>query len=126
MQRATYIKPSSKTQIEAAHYDDVHSELLSLLCISRDEWAEILFETGCEFIENNIEDGAHQLRILEKVEYGFWAFWISVFVQDDECLLRCGCSTDYLKENYSRLKQETSIYVKIANTDFLNYTINSL
>lgn len=56
--------------------------------ITYNEWVLCLFETGCRFIERNIEDEFTRRRLLQQQCFGFWDWWLVIFITDDESLLQ--------------------------------------
>lgn len=56
--------------------------------ITYEQWINCLFETGCRFIERNVADEFSQNRLLKEETFGYWDWWMVIFINDDETLLQ--------------------------------------
>lgn len=110
-------KPSGST---ISTYGSVTKEMQDKANINHEEWLHILFEAGCMFIENKVDDRSQQLKIMEAVDFDFWSWWVLAFIQDDRRLLNTRCSNKFFTENYKELKEEMAIFMQIENVDSLN------
>lgn len=54
--------------------------------MSYQDWADLLFENGCRFIEKNIKINYLQIALLQNPALGFWDWWLIVSIEDDENL----------------------------------------
>ncbi len=85
--RATYIKPNSKTQQQCSVANDTLTKVLAATGMSKDEWTALMFEMGCQCVEMQEHDRDVGNLILQNVEYGFWAWWITAFLEHDRQLM---------------------------------------
>lgn len=86
-----------KTACKKTTHIQQHAELLRQtitdVCactgISREERTMILFEYGCRFAEERIQEPEWQHDMLTQPENGYWAWWMQQFAEDDKMLLLC-------------------------------------
>lgn len=117
MPRTSYIKPNSATQKACTSAADTVKEVLERVHISRDKWLDLLFETGCQLVEQQVHDAASRKLILEDVKYGFWSWWLSVFIQHDAMLMENRIIAGYKAEKEKMLN---SIEIDFSGDNFLN------
>ncbi len=100
MNRKTYIKPNSYTQQKKIGLMDAVGSVIGLAGINIDEHNELIFETGCLFVEQN---APRDLVILTEEEYKFWDWWFYIFVRDDQNIVNTPILDIYF--NYYEAKQ---------------------
>lgn len=83
----TYVKPTSYTQQACSHAAETVKQITDRLQISRNEWLHMLFENGCLMAEAKVNDEVYRQQLLTDVSYGYWAWWMSMYVQHDAQLL---------------------------------------
>jgi hypothetical protein len=117
MPRTSYIKPNSKTQQHCNSAADTVQEVLERVHISRDKWLLIMFEMGCRLVEQQVHDEQSRKDILENVRYGFWSWWLSVFIQHDAMLMENNITRYYTAYKKRML---SSIEIDFSGENFLN------
>lgn len=117
MPRASYIKKNSQTQKDCTSAAETVQQVLQRVHISRDKWLHILFETGCQLVEHQVHDAETRKLILENVRYGFWSWWLSVFIQHDAMLMQNRIISGYKAE---KSKMLSSIEIDFSGENFLN------
>lgn len=80
--RTTYTKHNSQTQAACRQAKDAVARVCEAAKMSRDHWNTIMFEMGCEFVEACMSKDV-ALEYLTDYKHGFWAWWISIYVQND-------------------------------------------
>lgn len=80
-------KINNATTIAANPKTAIVAQLLRKCGLTYSQWVNVLFETGCKFIEENVADYYMQKALLENKDLGFWDWWLLFSVEDDETLL---------------------------------------
>lgn len=88
--RTTYIKPNSHTQQQARKHVSVVEEVCQKAGIDMDTWLGIMFESGCQYMEMISDDEAFVRKELQDAKYGFWAWWMNFWINDDAKILDYG------------------------------------
>lgn len=101
--RTTYIKTNSKTQQHCNTVVKTLDQILSLTGLSKDEWVALMFEMGCQCVEMQEHDKDVGNLILTDVEYGFWAWWITAYLEHDKQLIENDRINDYYHEKQRML-----------------------
>jgi len=117
MPRTSYIKPNSETQKACTSAADTVQQVLERVHITRDKWVSIMFEMGCQLVEQQVHDVETRKLILENVRYGFWSWWLSVFIQHDAMLMENRIISGYKAE---KSKMLSSIEIDFSGDNFLN------
>ncbi len=115
MTRKTYIKHNSHTQKACRDSSNIVDNIISAAGVTKDEWLQLLFESGCQFIEQKVDSKEIQLQILTNIKHGFWSWWICAFIRDDEELfaaIQAGFEIDY-----SQLKMDMHSYIKVEGLE---------
>ncbi len=87
MIRTAFTKPESQTQQEAQQSVTIVRRILAQYDLSIEEWLDILFETGCQFVENRHCNPAYRKELLQNEHRNFSANWMNSYIQDDVVLL---------------------------------------
>ena len=103
MIRTAFIKPESHTQQEAQQSVTVVRRILLQYDLAIEDWLEVLFETGCQFVENRHCNPAYRKELLQNEHRNFWANWMNSFIQDDAVLLS---DPELFSGDYRALKQQ--------------------
>lgn len=77
-----------------------------------------MFEMGWLLVQIKVHDEQSRIEILQDVRYGFWAWWLSVFIQHDAML-----NQNYTSPGlYHRQKEKLvhSIEIDFTAANFLN------
>jgi hypothetical protein len=80
-------KINTSTQKAAIYKMEIVAQLMKKCNLSYADWADVLFETGCKFIEKNIAIGHLQVLLLQNKKLGFWDWWLVLSIEDDEMIL---------------------------------------
>lgn len=118
----TYIKPASKTQLSASEFLQTVAATCRLAGITKDYRNEVLFETGCAFVEYYIQEqnAIWRTYLLTREDSGFWAWWLTQFVKDDEALVR------YNPQLFSDVDYREIKLGMLRSTDIYNDFVNLL
>lgn len=81
-------KINTATETAAVQKMEVASAIMRKCSITYQDWADILFETGCRFIEKNIVHPHIRASLLQNQRLGFWDWWLVLSLEDDESVLR--------------------------------------
>ena len=120
MQSKTIFKINSQTHKDALQKMDVVSRVQHECQITYEQWAEILFEAGCRFVELKITQPSLQNELLKKPELKFWDWWYMQWIIDDEWILDLKIRMN--EEKYRRQKQcfAALFVMEESFNDFLN------
>lgn len=80
-------KINSATEKAAVQKMEVAASIIKKCGMSYQDWADILFETGCRFIEKNIRQANIQTCLLQNNNLGFWDWWLVLWLEDDEAIV---------------------------------------
>lgn len=80
-------KINTATEQAATQKMEIAASLMRKCGISYQEWADVLFETGCRFIEKNVKQQHLQKCLLQNSKLGFWDWWLILSLEDDEQLV---------------------------------------
>jgi hypothetical protein len=78
---------NNATESAAIHKMEVASAIMRKCGITYQDWADILFETGCRFVEMNITHPHIRICLLQNQQLGFWDWWLVLSLEDDESVL---------------------------------------
>ena len=118
--RNTYVKPNSYTQVQKNELNEAAATVMQLVDMSSDEWNEMMFELGCQFVEQN---ASRDLCILTDERYCFWDWWVYIYKKDDKEIVQNNLidSLDYRFMKNSMVTDaylvnlfDTNYYYKIA------------
>lgn len=76
-------KPNTHTQQLIIQKKSIKAQLQALVGISNDDWLEMLFEYGMQFLENNYSDIEEVRSISQDSTSKFWAYWMDEWLNDD-------------------------------------------
>lgn len=88
MSRETYTKPSSHTQKSGQKAVETIEAICAVAHITKEQWIELLFETGCAYAENTAMSHEISFKWLTDPAFNFWSWWICDYIKDDEELLK--------------------------------------
>lgn len=105
MTRATYTKPNSHAQKSGRKALCTVEAVCVMLGITVDDWMLHMFEYGCKHAELSApgHEVAHALLTDGKFEY--WGWWITIYLTDDEELLRIHDGSMSIQQ-YKQLKDQ--------------------
>lgn len=99
----------------------VLQKVLNKTKISYSQWLNMFFETGCKFVEMYIADEEVQVKLLQDESFGFWDWFMVIYLHDDEQLLSYSFINDF--EDYIGEKQK--ILLLINESKQFDYFIES-
>lgn len=89
-------KINTATEKAAVQKMEVAASILKKCGMSYQDWADVLFETGCRFIEKNIRQPNIRTCLLQNHNLGFWDWWLVLWLEDDETILNYPAVTNAL------------------------------
>jgi len=96
-------KINTATGKQAMESVSVLQKVLNSANINYSQWVSLFFEIGCEFVEMYISEKDMQVKLLQEKKYGFWDWFIIIYLIDDEQLLTypyINNYQDYVSEKY--------------------------
>jgi hypothetical protein len=105
-------KINTATHKAAVQKIQVAEKLMKKVSITHEQWAKILFEMGCVFVERHVSTYYFQTALLQNKELGYWDWWFMLFIEDDASLLNYPSITNierYIKEKERLLTLMESI-----------------
>jgi hypothetical protein len=116
--KKTYIKPTSYTQLKKHEMHEAKDAAIKFAGISRNEWEELMFETGCRFVEAN---APLDLNLLTDIDFGFWEWWYYIFIKDDKNIVNS--EKQNLIDDYTSFKEciiKDEYYITLFAFHFFN------
>lgn len=121
MQPKTLFKINSKTHTDAVQKKAVIDKILSTCKIDYLTWSNILFETGCSFVEDKIESSALRQSLLKNPGLRYWDWWFMQFVKDDEWIVETGMTITEMQ--YRR--EKTRLTLLMVTNDNFEFFLNA-
>lgn len=81
--KKTQVKPNY-TQLKKVEMHEDKDAAIKFAGITRDEWDQLMFESGCRFVEAN---APNDLTLLTDIDFGFWEWWYYIYIKDDQNII---------------------------------------
>lgn len=92
----------SHTAASAAQAVNIKQSICKAAGLSKEDWSNVLFESGCAWAEMSAPTMSIAQAWLTEPKFGFWADWLMSFIRDDEWLLEHKVSLN--PERYTEIK----------------------
>lgn len=96
-------------------------KMLNKTQLSYSQWLNIFFETGCQFVEENVQNKELQCNLLQDESFGFWDWFMVIYTCDDEQLLSC----TYINDLREYVSEKQKILFLINESKQFDYFIES-
>lgn len=108
--RQPYQKPNSQQQQYAGRMLASMYSILVSTGLNHTQWLDLMFETGCQLVEQTEPHPGVQRWMLQEHSLGFWPWWMQAYLQHDHALLAAYhqiSSAAYHAEKQQFLKEYT-------------------
>jgi hypothetical protein len=77
----------SITACDTIKFTNIVAKVCKYVQLSKQGYLQTFFETGCQLIEEKFADNKPmQVKLLQKEEYGFWAWFLIEYMKHDEAM----------------------------------------
>jgi hypothetical protein len=109
MQMKTQQRKDSITACDTIRYSNVVATICRHTLLTRQQYLQLFFETGCLLVEETFDCKITQQALLQNPKYGYWDWYMVQYLQHDEVFSYANMPY----RNYSRYKYLWSISYKL-------------